>query len=150
MGLAWSAAWVYSPFWPSEAIWSFIFGSSLVALNTTTIFRTFMHPRDNLLKSAFSACRENDCHVILGDWLHDDYDERKYIVEPFDEIADEINNPNKKKGIAANVGNTLAKVLHSSDEKGTGFSKTMKALQEQASKALDFSSQQFSFFCIYM
>ncbi len=64
----------------------------LLAINGTFLFRTFLHPSDQLLKNIFSSTRKMKCDLVLGDWLLDDYDERLNQVHYFDDLDTNINN----------------------------------------------------------
>ena len=150
VGLAWSVTWSMSEYWPQDSVFSLIFGASLIGLNATSFYRTFFHTNDNSFKSAFAACRNIECNVVLGDWLYDDYDERQHTVEPFDEIATKLNDPSHSTSnlSLSSINNTLSKVIKQTDETGTGFGKTVKALGEQITSAVSSGGHELSIMVI--
>ena len=140
VGLAWTGLWMISDYWPTEGFLSFPLGTALLAVNGISIYRTFFHHHDSQYKAAFAACREAECNVVLGDWLHDDYDERQHVAQQFDEAAGNANSEGKKS--------YLPDFIKQTDEKGTGFTNTLRAMKDEINRLL-FSDPQLCVLVFY-
>eukprot|EP01084_Bolivina_argentea_P214078 363497_1 len=92
ISLGWTSAFYLSPLFPSNPFIGFCTATALAVINMTFLFRTFMHPQDQLLKKVFSSTRKMKCDLVLGDWLLDDYDERLNQVNFFDDLGSNISN----------------------------------------------------------
>ena len=53
VSLAWSTAFFLSPLFPANMLLSSMTAAGLLALNGTFLFRTFMHPQDQVLKKVW-------------------------------------------------------------------------------------------------
>ncbi|ETO01236.1 hypothetical protein RFI_36204, partial [Reticulomyxa filosa] len=82
---AWSAAFYLSPLWPEATFASGLLGLGLLAVNYRLWSDVTFSKKD--LKQAFKQCRKNQCNVVLGDWMAEDYEERKDYLKRFDDFA---------------------------------------------------------------
>jgi len=91
------------------------------------------------LKSAFKQCRKLQCNVVLGDWMADDYEERKNYVGAFDEFAGQTHSGNRKISTPTSDDDQSHMLTHANTSPALEY---LKSMYKKSNLKLDTNTKQ--------
>merc|ERR1719461_81808 len=114
LALGWSYVFVHSAYFPITVPAQVAAYSLLAACNFHWLRKTYFEKDDWYLKMQMKTCRKQQCKVIFGDWLEEDYDERYFHTRQNDAAAAGHGHPGEWQPKSAELMNYITKTIANS------------------------------------